>query len=344
MRPCVRRLAPAALLLLASCPPPGGEVPPEETVTVPSSGEVVVLVEAPRYLAAPVLALFSEQTGITVKATYREESPAGFLDRVRADATAGKADLFWSATSLSAVGLARAGLAVPFRPVGARPIPSQYRDRQFRWIGFAVDPRVIIFNHDKVSRDEAPQSLDDLTEGRWAGQAAVARPTDGPAAFQAAALLARRGDDAGRRFYDAIKAAGNRAVGTDQEVRRLVVTGEALWGIVDLDQAICAKRQAEPVSIFFPDRAGQGAVIVPQAAVLLRGAPHPEQARGLFGYLFGTDTAWQIGQNDCALMSLLPVASLGIPKPEWVPLLGAVNVMALDNEALFDARERNAAF
>jgi iron(III) transport system substrate-binding protein len=288
--------------------------------------------------------MFSEQTGIAVKATYRDDAPDGFLDRVAAEASAGKADLFWSATALSAVRLTRAQLAVPFRPTAARPIPAQYRDRQFRWIGFAVDPRVIIFNHDRVSRDEAPQSLDDLAEGRWAGRAAVARAADGPAAFEAAALFSRRGDESGRRFYDDIAAAGNRIVRNDEEVRRLVVAGEVLWGIVSLDLAICAKRQADPVSIFFPDRAGPGAVIVPHAVMLLRGAPNPAQARGLFAYLFGTETAWQVGQNDCALMSLLPVTAMGIPKPEWVPLLGAVNVMLVDNEAVYDAWERNAAY
>jgi len=311
---------------------------------VPAGGEVVVWVEAPRYLAAPVLTMFAAQTGVIVRATYREDSPDRFLDRVRDEAAAGRADLFWGASSLPAVGLARAGLAVPFRPSGARPIPSQYHDRLFRWIGFAVDPRVIIFNHDIVNRDEAPLSVDDLTGGPWAGKAAVARAAEGPAAFQAAALFARRGDESGRRFYEAIAGAGNRVVATDGEVRRLVVAGEVPWGIVDLDQAICAKRQAEPISIYFPDRVGPGAVIVPHTAVLLRGAPHPDQARGLFAYMFATETAWQVGQNDCALMSLLPVVAMGIPKPEWVPLLGAVNVMPVDNEAVYDAWVRNAAF
>jgi len=344
MRPALRDSLPLALLALAACTAPGGSIPDEVTVTVPSSGEVVVWVEAPRYLAAPVLTMFSEQTGIVVRATYREEAPDGFLDRVRDEARAGRADLFWGSSSLSAVGLARADLAVPFRPSGARPIPSQYHDRQFRWVGFAVDPRVIIFNNTLVDRDEAPQSMDNLTEGRWAGKAAVARATEGPAAFQAAVILARRGDEDGRRFYEAVAAAGNRVVATDGEVRRLVVAGEADWGIVNLDQAICAKRQAEPVSIFFPDRVGPGAVIVPHTITLLRGAPNPAQARGLFGYLFATETAWQVGQNDCAMMSLLPVVAMGIPKPEWVPLLGAVNVMPVDNEAVYDAWVRNAAF
>lgn len=344
MRSAPRHLLPLGLLLLAACGAPQPPGPAEEAVTVPAGGEVVVWVEAPRYLAAPVLAMFSEQTGIVVKATYREEAPDRFLDRVRDEAGAGKADLFWGSSALSAIALARADLSVPFRPSGSRPIPAQYRDRQFRWIGFAVNPRVIIFNHDLVDRDEAPQSVDDLAEGPWAGKAAVARAAEGPAAFQAAVILSRLGDVRGRRYYEAIAAAGNRVVATDGEVRRLVVAGEVAWGIVNLDQAICAKRQADPVSIFFPDRVGPGAVIVPHTATLLRGAPNLAQARGLFGYLLGTETAWQVGQNDCAMMSLLPVVAMGIPKPEWVPLLGAVNVMTVDNEAVYDAWLRNGTF
>ena len=333
-----------AVAWLCGCRPPEGVQVPEETVEVPAGGTVVVYVEAPRYLAQPILKMFGDQTGITVEAHYREEIGAGFFDTVRKDAEAGKADLLWTASPLPAVALARAGLAVPFRPAGARPVPSQYRDRGFRWIGFAADPRVLIFNHDLVKREEAPESIEDLVAGRWAGKAAVPRIAEGPAAFQAAALFARRGDAEGRKFFEAIAAAGNRIVATSDEVRRLVASGQVPWGVVDLDQAICAKRQADPVSIFFPDRIGPGAVVVPQAAVLLARAPHPAQAKGLYGYLFATETAWEVGQNDCALMSLLPVVAMGIPKPEWVPVLGAVNVMSLDNDAVFDAFTRQASY
>jgi iron(III) transport system substrate-binding protein len=317
---------------------------PEETVEVPAGGTVIVYVEAPRYLAQPVLKMFGDQTGISVEAHYREEIGPGFSDAVLKEAEAGRADLLWAASPLPAMALARAGLAAPFRPAGARPVPSQYRYRGFRWIGFAADPRVLIFNHDLVKREEAPESIDDLTAGRWAGKGAFQRIAEGPAAFQAAALFARRGDEEGRRFFDAVAAAGNRIVATGDEVRRLVASGQVPWGVVDLDQAICSKRQADPVSIFFPDRVGPGAVVVPHAVALLARAPHPAQAKGLFGYLFATETAWEVGQNDCALMSLLPVVAMGIPKPEWVPVLGAVNVMSVDNEAVFDAWTRQAAY
>jgi iron(III) transport system substrate-binding protein len=288
--------------------------------------------------------MFSDQSGIKVQATYREETGEGFLDKVREEAAAGRADLFWGASSLSAVGLARAGLATPFRPVGARPIPSQYHDPGFRWIGFAANPRVIIYNQDQVSREDAPQSIESLVDGRWAGKGAMARIGEGPSAFAAAALFARWGDERARTFFEKVLAAGNRIAAGEDEVRQDVAAGRAAWGVVDLDQAICAKRQAEPVNIFFPDRIGMGAVVTPHTAVLLRGAPNPAQARGLFGYLFATETAWEIGQNDCAMLSLLPVVALGVPKPEWVPVLGALNILSVDNEQVFDAWTRNSGY
>jgi hypothetical protein len=35
---------------------------------------------------------------------------------------------------------------------------------------------------------------------------------------------------------------------------------------------------------------------------------------------------------------------MGIPKPDWVPVLGAVNILSVDNEAVYDAWSRNQAY
>jgi iron(III) transport system substrate-binding protein len=336
-------LAPTLVGLALAC---GGAppLPPEETVKVPSEGTVVVYVEAPRRLAGPVLKTFSEQTGISVEAHYREQEPGSFYQTLKSEAQAKRVDLVWTASPLLAIDLVRSDLALPFRPAGARPVPGQYHDRGYRWIGFAANPRVIIFNQDLVSRDSAPQSFDDLVEGQWAGKGVLSRIADGPPAYQAAALFSRRGEQVARKFFDRIVSAGNRIVPGDLEVRKLVASGDVAWGIIDLDLAICAKRQADPVHIFFPDRMSLGTVVVPHAAVLVRGAPHLDQAKGLFGYLFATETAWLVGQNDCALLSLLPITAMGIAKPEWVPLLGAINVLAVDNDQVYDAYVGQSAY
>src|SRR5262245_20529213 len=115
-----------ATLTLGGCRRPEETVlPPEEAVEVPTGGEVVVFVEPPRYLPAPLLKMIADRSGMTVQAVYREDSPADFVDRVRAETRAGRADVFLGLGTLTAVSLTRDGLAVPFRPERARPVPPQ---------------------------------------------------------------------------------------------------------------------------------------------------------------------------------------------------------------------------
>jgi iron(III) transport system substrate-binding protein len=330
-----------AALALSACGEGAPDLPPEEVVKVPGEGRVVVYVEAPRRIAGPVLKTFEEQTGIQVDATYRENLGGQFLPTLKAQAERGAVDVFWGETPLSAYDLVDAGLAVPFRPAGARPVPGQYRDREFRWVGFAVNPRVIIYNTDRLKREEAPTETADLTKPPWAGRGAMPRIAAGPPAFHAAALFLLWGPEKAKGFFEALRAGGGtRIVENDRDVRTLVAAGGADWGMIGLDQAICAKREAEPVNILFPDRLGLGAIVPPHLAMLLRGAPHPAQAKGLFGYLFTTEAGWVVGQNDCALIPLLP----NVPRPDWVPALGALNVAQADPVAAWKIYRDNAAY
>src|SRR3989441_1307594 len=282
----------------------GAGLPPEEVVKVPGQGTVVVYVEAPRRIAGAVLRTFEEQTGIHVDATYRENLGDRFLSTLMSRAEKGTVDLFWGETPLSANEIVEAGLAVPFRPAGARPVPGQYRDREFRWIGFAVNPRVIIYNSAALKREEAPTETTDLVKPPWAGKGAMPRIAAGPAAFHATALFMLWGPERARAFFESLRTDGTRIVEDDRAVRQLVAAGGAQWGVIGLDQAICAKREAEPINILFPDRLGIGAIVPPHLVMLLRGAPSGAQAKGLFGYLFATESAWSSEEHTSELQSL----------------------------------------
>jgi iron(III) transport system substrate-binding protein len=315
-------------------------LPPEESITVPGEGTVLVYVEVPRRTAGPILSTFTQQSGIEVRAVYRENVGDAFFLQLKQEAAAGRVDVFWGESPLSAMELAEAGLSVPFRPARARPIPSQYRDPEYRWIGFAVNPRVILYNNELVKREDAPQSIWDMARNPWGGRGAMAVIARGAPAFHAATVTAIWGQEEARAFFEEVRGNGTRLVEDDSAVRRLVSSGEALWGILALDEAICANREAEPVHIFFPDRFSLGAVVVPHVAVLLRDAPNLPQAKGLYDYLFAPETGWQLGQDDCALVTLLP----GVPRPKWVPSLAVFNVTQLDNRAVFEAFRSNADY
>ncbi len=331
-------------LLFGACRPPEAALPPEEAVEDPGGGEVVVYVETPRYLTGPLIKMIADRSGMTIHTVYLEDDPDGFLNQVRQEAAAGRADIFLGNGSLTAVALAREGLAQSFRPARARPVPPQYRDPGFRWIGYAGNPRVIAYNRDRVDRSEAPESIEALFTGPWAGKAAMTRPTMGSSAFQAAALISRLGDERGIDFYRKAVAAGNRLVDGDGEVRRLVASGEVAWGVLDFDRATLAGREAQPVGLRIPDGLGYGTVVVPHVAMLLRDAPHPAQARWFIDRLFGGNVSRMLGEGDSALLSFLPIIAMGIKKPDWMPLLGAFNVLPVDNEQAFDAFARHEAF
>ncbi|HET6278859.1 MAG TPA: ABC transporter substrate-binding protein, partial [Candidatus Polarisedimenticolia bacterium] len=231
----LRRAGAGALLVaccLAACAPPGPPLPEEETIVVPTEGSVVIYVEAPRRSARPLLKLFEEQSGIKVSAVYQEELGERFYDVLRAEAQARRVDLFWGTSPLTAIALQRAELTTPFRTVAARSIPGQYRDPGFHWTGFAVNPRVIIYNDQLVERSQAPRSIEDFNRPPWGGKGAITRIALGAPAFQAAALVSLWGAERGRQFFDALLASGNRVVEEDSEVLQAVTAGESLWGFI----------------------------------------------------------------------------------------------------------------
>lgn len=327
-----------AAILSSGCSSGRSPLPPEESIVLPGEGTVVIYLEVPRRTAAPILSTFTHQTGVEVEAVYRENLGEAFFPQLKREAAAGHVDLFWGASPLSAMELVDSGLAQPFRPAGARPVPSQYRDPQFRWIGFVVNPRVIIYNTDRVERKDAPQSIWDMARPPWGGRGAHPSIAWGPAAFHAAAVTSIWGEERARAYFEEVRTNGTLIVEDDAAVRRAVSSGQVEWGVLALDEAICANREDEPVHIFFPDRFNLGAVVVPHIAVLMRGAPNPPQAKGAFAYLFSTEVAWQLGQHDCALVTLIP----NIPRPDWVPSLAVFNVTHLDNAVIYETFRSHA--
>jgi len=338
---CARPILALVLLLaaLSGCGPDRPPLPPEESIVVPGTGSVTVYVEAPRSIAGPILKSFTEQSGVEVHPFYRENLGEDFFPRLAAGAAAGQVDVFWAVTPLAAMELARQDLAVPFRPLGARPVPEQYRDTEFHWIGFAVNPRVIIYNNTLVGRGEAPQSIDDLVRAPWGGKGALSRIRQGTSAFQAAALFALRGVERARGFYEEVARRHNLIAEDDAGVVEQVSSGKALWGLCDLDVAIAANREGGPLHITYP-RLTPEAFVIPEVASLVRKAPHLDQAKGLIAYLLTTETAYQLGRNDRALITVLS----GVPKPDCLPARSAFDVTRLDNQGVFEEYRRNAPF
>ena len=315
MRHAAALLAAVPLFLAACSRAPAPAAPADE---------VVVYVSEDQVFSQPVLERFERETGIRVRAVYdtEEAKSTGVVNRLLAEKDHPRADVYWANEPIRAELLRQRGVAEPYRSPAAEGIPDRFHGPDAAWTGFSARLRVLIVH---TGLEETPESVLDLADPRWRGKGALANPLFGTTTAHAAALFATLGDEAAREFFERVRANGTILTTSNGDSADRVASGEAAFALVDSDDAIARLRRGAPVRMVVPDqRPGEmGCFVVPNAAVLVRGAPHPEAARRLVDFLLSPETERQLAEADCAQIPLHP----GVPTPEDVPALEALHVL-----------------
>ena len=86
----------------------------------------------------------------------------------------------------------------------------------------------------------------------------------------------------------------------------LVARGEFAFSLVDSDDVVSCIRQHLPTELVYPDQGadGLGCFLVPNAVVLIAGAPHAELGKKLIDYLLSKDTEAKLARSDAAQIPL----------------------------------------
>ena len=108
--------------------------------------------------------------------------------------------------------------------------------------------------------------------------------------------------------------------------------GQFDFSIVDSDDANSRIRQKKPVEMIFPDQDtdGIGTLVLPNAVLLIKGAPHPDNARRLIDHLLSKETERKLAFAECAQIPLHP----GVETPPNVPKLEAIKVLRIDYQQI----------
>ncbi|WP_456380333.1 extracellular solute-binding protein [Hydrogenimonas sp.] len=288
---------------------------------------VVVYVSEDRVFSEPVLKAFEKRTGIRVKAVYdtEETKSTGVVNRLIAEKSNPQADVYWANEPIRAEVLKRKGVSAPYVSPNAKEIPSMFRDPDGYWTGFSARARVLVV-HDSVKRK--PDSILAYTDDRWKGQGVIANPLFGTTTAHIAALFEIWGEDRADAFMRAMKRNGVALSSSNGESADLVASGRYAFSLVDSDDAINRIRQGRPVTMVYPDQNpdGLGCFIVPNAVVLIKGAPHPVQARKLIDYLLSKETERKLAFADCAQIPLHP----GVKMPEGLEPIDSLRIMHVD--------------
>ncbi|HEX7898955.1 MAG TPA: extracellular solute-binding protein [Planctomycetota bacterium] len=267
----MRRLLPL-LLLFAACSPSGPEV--------------VVYASVDEIYARAIFDAFQRETGVRVRAVFdTEEAKAlGLANRVAAEKGRAGADVFWNGEAVRTARLAALGRLEPYRPPTADGIGPAWRDPGDAWTGFGARARVIVYAPARVP--SPPRSIRDLAKPEWRDRVAMANPMFGTTAAHAAALAQAMGEEPALALLAALKANGVRFVGGNSHVRDLVARGDRDLGLTDSDDVWVGKDRGDAIEMVVPD----DTLLIPNTAALVRGAPHPAEARRFLDFLLRAET------------------------------------------------------
>jgi len=296
-----------------------------------SDNVVVVYVSEDQVFAEPILKDFERDSGIRVRAVYdtEETKSAGAMNRLLAEKRNPQADVYWANEPIRAEVLRQQSVSTPYRSSSAEGIPEQFRNAEGHWTGFAARGRILIV--DRGLRDK-PISIRAYVERRFKGKAVIANPLFGTTTAHMAALFVAWGDTNSKAFLDAMRNNNVRTSSSNGESADQVATGAYQFALTDTDDVHSRKKLGQPVEGVYPDQeeGGLGCFIVPNAVLLINGAPHPEAARMLIDYLLSRETEKKLAYSDAGQIPL----HADVDTPPDVRHLETLKVMKVDYAAV----------
>ena len=271
----------------------------------PQSPTVVVYVSHDQVFSEPILKDFEKDTGVNVRAIYdtEETKSTGAMNRLIAEKNNPQADVYWANEPVRAEVLRQQGIAAPYISPNAQGIPASFKDSNGYWTGFAARARVLIANQNAGAK---PDSVLAYADPQWRGKTVIANPLFGTTTTEIAALFVLWGDERAQAFMNALKANGIKLSPSNGDSADLVARGEFAFSLVDSDDVVSRMRQHLPIELVYPDQGadGLGCFLVPNAAVLIAGAPHPDLGKKLIDYLLSKETEAKLARSDAAQIPL----------------------------------------
>lgn len=304
--------------------------------------EVAVYTSVDSEYAQTLAARFEKETGIRVALRTDAEisKTTGMIERLRELKERPDGDVFWNSELSGTLLLAREDVLAPYASPAAESIPEHFKDPAGIWTGFGLRARVIIYNTNRLKAEEAPKTLEELTDPKWRGRFCIARPLFGTTRSHLVSLVVALGEEKGfdllRRIRDNAQGDGKKrwVVDGNAAVRDRVAEGYFDFGLTDTDDVYSALDRNRPVDqVFFeqaPSMGWNGVYLIPNNVSLIKGGPNPENARKFVDFLLKPETeAWLAEQG----ARQIPVRK-DVPVPEGYPTMSSFEPAIVDLAAL----------
>jgi iron(III) transport system substrate-binding protein len=280
-----------------------------------ASGPITVYSGREEELVAPLFEQFTEKTGTEVEIRYGDS--AELAATIAEEGDNSPADVFF-AQDPGSLGAVDAQLEELPEAVLER-VDERFRDADGRWVGTSGRTRVLVYNTDKLSDDELPASVLDLTEPEWEGRVGIA-PTN--ASFQAfvTGMRLSLGDEATREWLEAMKENGAKTYEKNTPIVEAVASGEIDVGLVNHYYLALVKEEQPdaPIANHLFEAGDAGNLVSVAGAGVLASSDQGDDAESFVEFLL-SDAAQQFYVEE-AEEAEYPLVEGVEPSPGLVPL------------------------
>lgn len=299
--------------------------------------------------AQAICTRFQQATSTPVHVKYDTESTksVSLVAELVAEKRRPRCDVHWNNEILGTIRLARDGILEPYRSPQAEAFPASTRPDSGMWQAFAARARIILVNTKLVPEAQRPRSILELTEPKWRGKVAIAKPQFGTTATEAACLFEVMGTDKAQAYYRGLRDNEVQIVSGNKQVADGVGNGMFPLGMTDTDDAIEEVKAGKPVALIFPDRnapesSRMGTLFIPNTAALIKGAPSPEGGKKLIDYLLSPETEKFLATHGSHQIPLNPNVKAELPPQIETPR--TVKAMRVDFEKAADLWDEVQSF
>lgn len=312
-------IAAVAAMVLTACGSDTGDADGPLTIYSGRSEELV----------QPLIDDFTAASGIEVEVRYAGSTDLAATLLQEGEAT--DADVFFAQDPASLGSVAEMMVELPSDILDR--VDPKFADRDGRWVGTSGRIRTFVYN--TGTSIELPQTIDEVTDPRWAGQVGVA-PTNGSFLAFVAAMILERGEEATLSWLEDLAANDPKEYPKNSPIVAAADAGEVEGGLVNHYYLfrLRAEGAGDDAENWFIPAGDVGSLVMPAGAGIIEGTDMPDSARSFVEFLLSADAQEYFATETFEFPLIEEVDPV-----EGLPALSAINAPEIDLSELADLLE-----
>lgn len=170
----------------------------------------------------------------------------------------------------------------PYVSSQSENLDSTYASATDSYTVFSALPTVLIYNTRLVDAGERPKAWADLLNPRWKGKIAFADPETSGSAYTALLTFLQvlseedAHDSESEILAQFVDNLSGDVIHGSENVVSSVISGTKLIGVTTEEVALKKRAEGASIGVVYP---AEGTAMLPDGTAILKGCPHPENAR-----------------------------------------------------------------